>query len=531
MSILELPRPELGTNTLTPRPYQVEALGAARRELARNRSTVVIMATGLGKTVLFASAARMCAEKGGRTLILAHRGELVTQAANTLERVGLEPGIEMADSQARSLFEPDAVVASVQTLSQRKRLQTWEPDYFRLIVVDECHHATATTYQRILNHFRAAKVLGVTATPDRADGDEIAKVFDTVAYEMSIWEGMTAPAPGPYLCRLQIVRCETPVDLRGIRTTGGDFNAGDLEERIGPLVETLANATKDKIGSRQTIVFTPDCGSAAAMATALQSLGLTADYVWGDSPDREEKVNRYKRGETQVLVNCMLFTEGFDAPATSAIVLCRPTKSRSLYSQMVGRGTRLSPGKQNCLLVDFAWLTDSMDLVRPADLFDRTDRSDEEAEVLGELIANAPEGVDVIEATEKAKEEASRRQVVRVKAREREVKARWVSYDPLAMADTLGIPTRGPLNATHDPATPGQVQTLAKFGVEKAERISRRRAAKLLDVMIDRRKRNLATPKQLSWLIRKGVEPAEARAMSFQEASARLAQLFNKRPA
>ena len=253
-----------------------------------------------------------------------------------LERVGLSPGVERAEETARSSFEPHAVVASVQSICRPKRLETWPTDYFKLIVVDECHHATAKTYQRILKHFASAKLLGVTATPDRADGEEIAEVFNTIAYEMSLWEAMTAPPPGPYLCGLTIDRCETEIDLRQLRTTRGDFSPADLEEIILPIIEMLANATREKIGDRQTIVFTPDCGSASAMATALQSLGLRADYVWGDSPDRAEKVEKYRTGETQVLVNCMLFVEGFDAPETSAIVLCRPTKSRSLYSQMVG---------------------------------------------------------------------------------------------------------------------------------------------------------------------------------------------------
>ena len=196
-------------------------------------------------------------------------------------------------------------------------------------------------------------------------------MFGSIAYEMSLFEAMTAPSPGPYLCRLMIDRCETEIDLRMLKTTRGDFSAADLEEVIMPLVETLANAIRSRIGDRRTIVFTPDCGSAAAMATALESLGLSADYVWGDSPDRAEKVAAFKSGHTQVMVNCMLFTEGFDCPETAAIVLCRPTKSRSLYAQMVGRGTRNAAGKTDCLLVDFAWLTLSKDLVRPADLFDR----------------------------------------------------------------------------------------------------------------------------------------------------------------
>lgn len=520
--------PALGFNTITTRPYQDDAIDAARRELTTKRSTCILLPTGTGKTVVFAAAARKCVERGGKVLVLAHREELIHQAANTMERAGILPGIERAESHARSTYEPDVVIGMVQTLCRPKRLETWPKDHFRLIVVDEAHHATADSYQRILKHFKPAKVLGVTATPDRADGDEIAAVFESIAYEMSIWDAMTAPLPGPYLCRLKVMRCETPVDLRGIRTTGGDFNMGDLEERITPAIDMLANAIREKAGDRQTLVFTPDCGSAAAMATALQSMDLKADYVWGDSPDRNQKVRDYKAGVTQFLCNCQIFTEGFDAPDTAAIALCRPTKSRSLYSQMVGRGTRLAPGKDDCILIDFAWLTDSMELVRPSDLFDRTTRNDEEADILNEMIVQAPDGLDLVEASKEAKEEATKRQVLRIKARSRDVKVRWVSYDPLAMADTLGIPMRGKLGPTSDPATDKQVQTLAKFGVEKADQMSRNRASKMLDVMITRAKAKLATAKQVTWLIKMDTPPDAARAMSFKEASERLDQLFNK---
>lgn len=876
MSTTLLGSPEIGVNTLTPREYQTAAIDAAREELRTKRSTLVILPTGTGKTVAFALAARSCVRKGGRVLVIAHREELITQAANVIERAGLHPAVERADNYARAHFEPDVVVASVQTISGRKRLATWPPDYFSLIVCDEAHHGTAETYRRVFEHFRRAKLLGVTATPDRADDDEIAAVFESVAYEMSIWEAMTAPDPGPYLCPLKIVRCDEPIDLRGIRTTGGDFNAADLEERITPIIESLANAIKPRVEGRQAIVFTPDCGSSSAMATALQSIGVRADYVWGDSPDRAEKVAKYQRGETQVLANCMLFTEGFDAPRTSAIVLCRPTKSRSLYcldgqteilteagwktvgtideseraaafdlkdgsihwspvlatvsrtlqpgesmygiasasldirvsdqhrmvhrtitgrkkvrsgwkfaeadklaevrgefelpvsgfedapglpltdsqirfigwfltdgginkvtnaitlyqdhrspyiedikrclagcgfkyaiheesrktefsenstilrftiskgkprgtdkhlsgweaiapyidksfapaldglsrvqlgilidemnkgdglkrrsidwrsqttsictgnrtmadrlqslcvrrgyrcnlaegdwnanpiyilhikdeqvryvggcnwadrptfarrpfepfepvwcievdtgaivtrrngkvaivgnSQMVGRGTRLAPGKQDCVLIDFAWLTDKMDLVRPADLFDRSNRPDDEAEILAEAIEKATGPIDLIEAAERAKDEAVRRREIAVKARAKSCNMRFVSYNALDMANTLGIPVRGATqDATHRPASPKQVETLLKFGVADAATMSVRRATKMLETIFERRSKNLATPKQLTWLVKLGVEPNQARSMTFAEASAFLDSKFQKR--
>ncbi|WP_422923094.1 DEAD/DEAH box helicase [Singulisphaera sp. PoT] len=519
--------PEMGADTLTARPYQVEATEAVRREFAGGRkSTLVILPTGTGKTVLFSKISRAVVEKGGRVLILAHRGELVDQAVNTLERVGIVAGVERAGSHARAMFDPDVVVGTVQTL-QRARLKSWDRDHFRLIIVDEAHHATAETYQNIIKHFRSAKVLGVTATPDRADEDELTTVFESVAYEMSIWDAMTAPAPGPYLSRLRFVQCDVGIDLRGIRTTGGDFNQADLEERIAPLIDTLANAIRQEVGDRQTLTFTPDVGSAMAMASAMQSIGLAADWISGDCPDRAEKIARYKAGDLQVLANCNLLTEGFDAPTTAAIGLCRPTKSRAFYSQMVGRGTRLAPGKADCLLVDFNFLTEKHDLVRPADLFDTTDTDGEVLDIADELLKAKP-GSDLMEAIEQARATQQQRQVLRIQARERQVKYRRVSYDPLATAETLGVVMRGNTDARHDPPTDKQIEYALTFGITSPETLSRRRLSRLLDVLSDRRKFGLATPKQVAHLIRNGVAAAEARNMSKREATAALDRLWGK---
>lgn len=520
-----LSKPELGADTITARPYQLEAIEATRRELKTHRSTCVIHPTGLGKTVLFSKIARLTVEKGNRALILAHRGELIEQAADTLERVGILAGIEKAETYARSAFEPDVVVGTVQSF-QRDRLASWPSDHFRLVIVDEAHHATATTYQKILNYFHAAKVLGVTATPDRADEDEIADVFESIAHEITIWDAMTAPPPGPYLCRLKFVQCDLEIDLRDIRTTGGDYNLGDLEKLIRPLIDKLANAIRQEAGDRPTIIFTPDVGSAQAMATALQTMNLTADWISGESQDRKAKINKYKDGETQYLCNCNLLTEGFDAPKTAAIALCRPTQSRNLYSQMVGRGTR--PAKPDCLLIDFNYLTKKHDLVRPADLFDSMDTSDETAQIFNELLKER-KGQDLVDVVEKARATQQERQVLRVQAHQREVKYRKVSYDPLSAADTLGIPVRGVVNAVNDPPSPKQCDLLKKFGVENPESLSRRRASRMIDVLLERRRKGLATMKQVSWAINKGVNPTVARAMSFDEAHAYLDTVFRKR--
>jgi superfamily II DNA or RNA helicase len=522
-----LDKPALGPCRVQLRPYQTEAIDAVRaRYVAGDRSTLLVLPTGTGKTMVFGSVARRVIEKGGRALVLAHREELVSQAVNKLDQVGVEAGVEMASQYARSVFEPDTVVATVQTM-QGKRLATWPRDYFKLLIIDESHHATAESYQRICDHFRC-RILGVTATADRADGEDLGRVFQSVAYEMSLWEAMTAPPPGPYLCRLRFVQCDLQVDLRDLRPRRDDYSDSDLEERIVPLAQTIANAVRQEFGGRRTLIFTPGVRSAQGIATALQSLGLSFDWSSGDDPGRAVKVEKYTRGELQGLANCALFTEGFDVPETAAVVLCRPTKSRSLYAQQVGRGTRLAKDKPDCLVIDFDYLTAKHDLVKAVDLFDTT-RTDSEVLEIAQKAVEATKGLDLLEAVRAAEKTHRERQVLRVRAAEKELRYRRVCFDPLTVFDTLGVPWRGNKDAVTNRATDAQVAALTNCGIEDAPNLSKTRASTLLDYIQHRRKEGLATVKQTAWCIAKGCDPAEARKMTFEEASQFLDGVFRKR--
>jgi superfamily II DNA or RNA helicase len=530
MSIGLLEKPRLGECKVNLWPYQLEAVAACRAAFARgDRSTLLILPTGCGKTITFGMITRLTIQKGGRVLILAHRSELIQQAASKLDLLGVEAQVEQAGSYARSIWEPDCVVASVQTM-RGKRLESWPRDYFRLIITDEAHHATADSYTAITRHFNSARHLGVTATADRADEDELSDIFQSVAYEYSLWDAMKSEYPGPYLCRLTFAQCDLQIDLRGLRKGKEDYTTADLEARITPLVDAIANAVRQEIGERKTIIFTPDVASTMALATALRSIGLEADYVYGDDPARDGKIAKLRAGESQVIVNCALLTEGFDCPDISAIVLCRPTKSRPLYAQMIGRGTRIAPGKTDCLIVDFDFLTDKHDLVKPTDLFDGTHGDTEVLDIAMELALKDKQlPLDVaIERGEQIKRE---RALVRVRARQREVRYRKVSYDPLAVYDTLGLPWRGQKNADaiSNRATEGQVRYLKNLGVENADSISRGRAKTLIDYLAARRAKGLATAKQVAWLIAKGTDPTDARTMTFDAARAALDQLFNER--
>lgn len=518
MTLIADMKPELKANTLILRPYQEDAINAIReRFLAKDRRTLLVMPTGTGKTATFGHVARAANEKGNKVLVIAHRNELISQAVNTLDRIGIEAGVEKAESQARAMFDPDTVVASVQTM-QRKRLESWAPDHFSLIIIDEAHHATATTYQRVLTHFNRARVLGVTATADRADDDNLGRVFESVAYELSLWDAMTAPPPGPYLCKLRVVQCDVQIDLRDIRTTGGDFNQADLEERIRPLIDELANAIRQEIGERKTLLFTPDVGSAQAMASALRSLGLAADWIAGDSRDRDAKLESFDEGLTQVLCNCALLTEGFDQPDVSAIVLCRPTKSRPLYAQMVGRGTRLAKDKADCLIIDFDYLTSKHDLVRPVELFDTNGTSPDDLDAAQEILKNNPKA-DLLEAIEQGRQVAQERRKIEIRARLRKVDYKRLVFDPAVTCDILGIPYRPSVDAVHIKATPKQVDILTKFGFHDARNMSRRRASELIGACFVRKDAKLASYKQVKAMIRWGVDPEIARTMPFLDAS------------
>lgn len=522
-----LDKPVLGPCRVPLRPYQVEAIDAVRaRYVAGDRSTLLVLPTGTGKTVVFGVIARRVIEKGGRVLILAHRDHLVTQAVNKLDQVGVEAGVEMASQYARSVFEPDAVIATVQTM-RGKRLESWPRDYFKLLITDECHHSICDSYKNIYDYF-GCRHLGVTATADRADEEDLGQVYDSLAYEMSLWDAMTAEPPGPYLCRLRFVQCGLQIDLRDLRPRRDDYSESDLEERIVPLAKLIANAIRQEVGNRRTLVFTPGVKSAQGIATALQSLGLSFEWSSGGDPDRDAKVEKFERGELQGLTNCALYAEGFDVPETSAVVLCRPTKSRSLYAQQVGRVTRLAKDKPDALVVDFDYLTAKHDLVKAVELFD-TSRTDSEVLEIAQKAVEATKGLDLLEAIQAAEKVHKEKQVLRIQAAERQVKYRRVSFDPLTAYEALGIPWRGGKDAVLNRATDPQVRAIEKFGVIDASNLSKTRASTLLDYLVSRCKRGLARPKQVSLLIAKGVEPAEARNLTFEDASARLDQLCRRR--
>lgn len=241
------------------------------------------------------------------------------------------------------------VVGSVQTLQRTARLERFPQDYFGTIIIDEAHHAITDGYRRILDYFDRAKVLGVTATPDRGDMRNLGEVFDSLAFEYKLTDAIKEG----YLCKIMAQTIPLKLDITDVGFTSGDYSLGQLGTALDPYLEQIAAEMAQRCTGRKTVVFLPLIKTSQKFRDLLNAHGFRAAEVNGQSTDRKEVLADFDAGKYNVLCNSMLLTEGWDCPSVDCVVVLRPTKVRSLYSQMVGRGTRLSPGKSDLLLLDF----------------------------------------------------------------------------------------------------------------------------------------------------------------------------------
>ena len=350
------------------RPYQAEAKQAILSAWDEgHRKTLLVLPTGCGKTVVFSSVTEEQVGKGHRVLIMAHRGELLEQAAQKLKDAsGLDTVLEKAESSSLGSFIP-VTVGSVQSLCQPSRLSRFPENYYQDIIVDEAHHCLSDSYRRVLDHFPEANVLGVTAAPDRGDMKNLGEFFDSRAYEYS----MSAAIKDGYLCPIKAQMIPLELDITSVKMSSGDFAAGEIGSALEPYLHQIADEMVHYCEGRKTVVFLPLIATSQRFCRMLNDRGLRAAEVNGNSEDRSEILADFEAGKYDVLCNSMLLTEGWDCPAVDCIVVLRPTKVRSLYQQMVGRGMRLSPGKDHLLLLDFLWMTERHDLCRPSALISK----------------------------------------------------------------------------------------------------------------------------------------------------------------
>ena len=509
------------------RPYQERAVKSALHALnpkgGGHEGALIVAATGTGKSLVLAELnRRLCDDWGHGVLNLCHRDELIRQMARACDRLGVHALIEKADERALEGFGllSRCVVGSIQTMAG-KRLESWPRDAFRAIIVDEAHHAVSPSFGRLFAHFHKARRIGLTATADRMDGKSLGKVFPHLAFEYNlraaIEDGWLVPP------RAIQLKTDPPIDLRALRVTGGgDFRQDELEKIVNENIGVLVNAIVDvnALESRRTLAFTPDVASANALACALNDVGISARAVSGISSDRAQILRSHQNGEFQVLCNCALLTEGYDDPAVSCVLICRPTRSRGLYSQMVGRATRLHPesGKVDCLVVDFAFVTAEHDLVSPVDLLDNSEEPDEVIAIARDLIKTGREDSLKLAIDEaRAQFETARR--VRIQRRAVQVKAG--KFDLTTVCDLFGIaPQKEAYEfADYEAASQKQVDLLAKFGVEIPPDCGKGTATKLIGKLFARKDHGWANPWQIRDLMQVGIAPEAA--LSMREAEAK----------
>lgn len=485
------------------RPYQIQAKDAVLSEWSEgHRKTLLVLPTGTGKTVVFAKVVEARVNNGGRALVLAHRGELLSQAADKImDASGMACALEKAESTSLGSNMP-VTVGSVQSLAQPKRLARFPRDYFTDIVVDEAHHCLSDSYQRVLAHFPKANILGVTATPDRGDMKNLGQFFDSKAYEYTMPQAIR----DGYLCPIKAQMIPLELDISGVKVTSGDFSSGEIGSALEPYLDQIAREMTHYCKGRKTVVFLPLIQTSQKFCAILNCYGLRAAEVNGNSENRAEVLRDFENGRYDVLCNSMLLTEGWDCPAVDCVVVLRPTKVRSLYQQMVGRGMRLFPDKEHLLLLDFLWMSERHDLCRPSALISK---DADIAKRIDQQMVDSSDGIDLIDAEEQAerdvlaeREEALAKELAEMRKRKRKL------VDPLQYAlsiaaeDLVGyVPTFAWEMA---PPSARQLDFLEKRGIfaESVENMGK--ASLLIDRLVHRQEEGLATPKQIRCLERYG---------------------------
>ncbi|MDK4351663.1 DEAD/DEAH box helicase, partial [Enterococcus thailandicus] len=387
------------------------------------------------------------------------------------------------------------VVGSVQTLQQEKRLSKFPPDFFDTIVVDEAHHCISNGYQRVLKHFEEASVLGVTATPDRGDMKNLGSYFESLAYEYTLPKAIKEG----YLSPIKALTIPLKLDLTTVKQQAGDFSTRDLGTALDPYLENIADEMIKHCSNRKTVVFLPLVKTSQKFKAILNERGFKAAEVNGSSQDRAEILEDFENDKYNVLCNSMLLTEGWDCPSVDCIIVLRPTKVRSLYSQMVGRGTRLYEGKEELLLLDFLWHTERHELCHPAHLIAS---SDEVAKKMTENIEESGQAVDLEMAETQAetdvlaeREEALAKQLAEMRRRKQKL-VDPLQFEMSIQAEDLSnyVPSFGWEMA---PPSDKQVKALEKLGILPDQIDNAGKANLMLDRLNKRKEEGLATPKQI----------------------------------
>lgn len=326
------------------KPRQQEAFDAVFKRLNDGIDKILLnLPTGVGKTVIGCHIAAQF----DRVLFLCHRHELVEQSAKTMAAV--DPNRTQGRIEQGNHELGQFTIAMLPTVY--RRLNKMNPDSFDCVILDESHHATSKTFREVLDYFQPKLRLGLTATPERLDGAALSNLFDEISYSMSLRDAVDEG----YLVPPSAHQCLTSISLEGVHTRAGDFAEDELAVLVDDPIRNnfIAEKYQQHCPGRRAIAFCVNIAHAVHLAEAFNAVGIKAEWVSGADVERADKLKRFAAGEFSVLTNCQILTEGYDDKSVDAILLCRPTKSKSLFAQMVGRGLRLNEGKADCKVLDF----------------------------------------------------------------------------------------------------------------------------------------------------------------------------------
>lgn len=521
------------------RPYQHEAHEGILSQLNDNASTLLVMATGTGKTFVFSKVAKVFMNLG-RIMVLAHRGELIYQAVNQLTQItGCEPDIEMADYHAvqgrnRSQIVCSTIQSQIAGMNGQGRMTKFRPDEFSLIITDEAHHAPADSYKKVISYYQQNKTikhLGVTATPDRADEKALGRIFETVAYEYGILEAVN---DGYLVPIANDVKYLESVDFSHMKTVAGDFSQKDLAEEMeqDEAVHGLVDGIQKYTANKRSLVFASGCAHAEKITEFLnRHKPDSAKWVHGGTPKDERAVmfREYGEGRFQYLVNVGVATEGFDDPGIEVVVMARPTKSRSLYAQMAGRGTRTLLGtidgiedatarrsaialsfKPELLILDFVGNAGRHRLVSMTDILGG-DYNDDVVDLAKKNIEKAKEPRSVMDELEIAQKQLEAEAISNDKAVKRKRIIAHAKYSTAKVNpfDVLDLePVREKFLNTGKEPSDRQLEFLAHKGVDP-KGLSHTHASQVIGQLMKNQREKLCTFKQAKVLSRFNYDPKE----------------------
>lgn len=479
------------------RTYQNESIASTYEKWKEYQRVLAVLATGTGKTLIFSNIAAIDSSKGKNVLILCNRDILIEQAVHKLKlATGLDCVVEKAD-QTSIGKNHKIVVGSVQTLMRQTRLEKFSKNHFQTLIIDECDLCLADSWQRILSYFDKANVLGVTGSPQRADKKSLGRYFECLAYEY----GLRKAIEEGYLCRIVANTQPLKIDISQVEIKNGDYDLGQIDNALDKYLPHIAHKIPM---DRKTLIFTPLCSTALKLQGILKGLCRRAYYSSGED---KSQIDAWESDGTGSIMLCsQLLGRGYDHPPIDHIVNLRVTRSLTAYQQAIGRGTRIHPGKQNLLLTDYLYQSERHDLCRPASLIAETREIAEKMQRVQDK-AGGPIDLDFMEDVAKRDVIRDREEALARALREQRNKESRL-IDPLSFAVMIKDEKLMEETDTWDwekqPASYGQLNLLKRFGIDSNKIRTKGAAKRLIDCIINRNKRKLATPGQAQVLNQAG---------------------------